>query len=283
MLRAVLISASVLLIATVQGRGETTLERGRYLVDSIMACDGCHTPRPGGGSLDMTKRFSGGSQTWNEPHFVVKGSNISSHREYGVGSWSEEDFKRLMSEGVRPTGVKVAPQMPFAFYKILTPRDLDGVTAYIRSAAPQDNQVQPPVYKAAMQYTDIPGAEKPFTEEALNQPLKRGFYIATIAHCMECHARRPDGTPGYADSWGRGGHVMKGPFGEVTVSNITSHPTKGIGAMSDADIKRVLTQGIGRDGRKLKPPMARQEYFAKMTDGDLNALIAWVRTIPPLE
>jgi hypothetical protein len=53
--------------------------------------------------------------------------------------------------------------------------------------------------------------------------------------------------------------------------------------MSDADVKRVLTQGIGRDGRKLKPPMARQEYFAKMTDGDLNALIAWVRTIPPLE
>jgi hypothetical protein len=44
----------------------------------------------------MTKRFSGGSQTWNEPHFVVKGSNISSHREYGIGSWTEGDFKRLM-------------------------------------------------------------------------------------------------------------------------------------------------------------------------------------------
>jgi hypothetical protein len=29
--------------------------------------------------------------------------------------------------------------------------------------------------------------------------------------------------------------------------------------------------------------MARQEYFSKMTDADLNALIAWVRTIPPLE
>jgi hypothetical protein len=72
-----------------------------------MACDGCHTPRPGGGSLDMTKRFSGGSQTWNEPHFLVKGSNISSHREYGIGNWTDGDFKRLMSEGVRPTGVSV--------------------------------------------------------------------------------------------------------------------------------------------------------------------------------
>jgi hypothetical protein len=29
--------------------------------------------------------------------------------------------------------------------------------------------------------------------------------------------------------------------------------------------------------------MARQIYFSKMTEPDLNALIAWVRTIPPLE
>jgi mono/diheme cytochrome c family protein len=223
-----------------------------------------------GGEFDMTKRFSGGSQVWDEPHFLVKGANISSDPTNGIGVWSDTDFKRLMSEGVRPSGVKVAPQMPFAFYKILTPRDLDAVTAYIRSAAPQSNQVQPPVYKAAMHYEDIPGGEKPFTDEALNEPLRRGFYIATIAHCMECHARRPDGTPGYKDSWGKGGHIMKGPYGEVKVSNITSHPTQGIGAVSDSDIKRALTQGIGRDGRKLKPPMARQEYFSKMTDADLK-------------
>jgi mono/diheme cytochrome c family protein len=272
------------LVAIIEGAcAETPLERGQYLVNAIMACDGCHTPRPGGGAFDMSKRFSGGSQTWNEPAYLIKGSNISSDREHGIGGWSDADFKRLMSEGVRPSGVKVAPQMPFAFYKILTPRDLEAVTAYIRSAAPQSNQVQPPVYRAPMHYADIPGGEKPFTDEALNDPLKRGFYIATIAHCMECHARHPDGSPGYKDSWGKGGHVMKGPFGEVTASNITSHPTKGIGAMSDAEIKRVLTQGIGRDGRKLKAPMARQDYFSKMTEADLNALVAWVRTIPAME
>jgi hypothetical protein len=85
-------------------------------------------------SLDITKRFSGGSQVWDESHFLVRGSNISSDSAAGIGSWSDADFRRLMSEGVRPNGVKVAPQMPFAFYKILTPRDLEAVTAYIRSA-----------------------------------------------------------------------------------------------------------------------------------------------------
>ena len=44
----------------------------------------------------------------------------------------------------------------------------------------------------------------------------------------------PDGTPGFRDSFGKGGHVMTGPFGQAVVVNITSHPTKGIGAWSDA-------------------------------------------------
>jgi hypothetical protein len=34
------------------------------------------------------------------------------------------------------------------------------------------------------------GAEKPFGDAMLSDPIKRGFYLAIIAHCMECHARR---------------------------------------------------------------------------------------------
>ena len=36
-------------------------------------------------------------------------------------------------------------------------------------------------------------------------------------------------------------------------------------------------------GRAFKLPMARQVYFSKMTDGDVDAIVAWVRTIPPIE
>jgi mono/diheme cytochrome c family protein len=184
---------------------------------------------------------------------------------------------------VRPNGVPVAPQMPYAFYKILTPRDLDAIAAYIRTVAPVKNAVQPPVYKAPMRAQPIPGAEKPLDEAAISDPVKRGFYLATIGHCMECHARRPDGTQDFKNWWGKGGNVMKGPFGAVAVSNITSHPKSGIGAWSDAEIKRALTQGLSRDGRAFKPPMARQMFFSKMTEADLNALVAWLRTLPPLE
>ena len=281
MSRIVLICIAALAAHTAWGQ-QTLIERGSYLVNAVMACDGCHTPRGPGGFI-MEKRFSGGSQTWDEAAYTVKGSNITPDRQTGIGAWTQADLKRSLRDGVRPSGVPIAPQMPFAFYKILTPRDLDAVAAYVRSVAPVQNPVQPPIYKAAMHAQTIPGAEKAFDEAALADPLKRGFYLATIAHCMECHSRRPDGIQDFKSWYGKGGHVMKGPLGSVTVSNVTSHPKSGVGAWSDAEIKRALTQGVSPDGRAFKQPMARQGYFSKMTEADLDALVAWLRTVPPIE
>ena len=232
----------------------------------------------------MARRFSGGSQVWDTPAYLVRGSNISSDPETGIGTWSVDDIKRLITEGMRPNGVPVAHQMPYPFYKILTPRDLDAVAAYVKAAAPVRNQVPAPVYRAPSHTDLIPGAEKPFTDEMLKEPVKRGFYLATIAHCMECHARTPDGKQDYVNRWGRGGASFGPPGGnQVKASNITSHKAAGVGAWTDAEIKRVLTHGVGRNGRPLVLQMQRQMYFAKMTDQDLDAIVAWVRTIPPLE
>ena len=219
---------------------ESSVERGNYLVNAVMGCDGCHTPRPGG-AFDFSKRFSGGSQIWDEKAYTVRGSNITPDPETGIGNWSEADIKRALTQGVRPNGVPLAPQMPFAFYKILTPRDLDAVAAYIKSVTPVRNQVPPPVYKAEIRVALIPNAEKPAAEEALHDPVKRGFYLATIAHCLECHSRRPDGTQDYVNWNGKGGYIFTGPFGEVIARNISSDKTAGIGAWTDAEIKRALT------------------------------------------
>jgi mono/diheme cytochrome c family protein len=261
---------------------QTPLERGEYLVNAVMACDGCHTPR-GPGGFNMEKRFSGGSQTWDTPAYKVKGSNITPDRDTGIGAWSEADLKRSLTEGVRPNGVPLAPQMPFAFYRILTPHDLDAVAAYTRSVAPVRNEVPTPVYKAAMHAELVPGAEKPIDEAPLGDPVTRGFYLATIAHCMECHSRRADGVLDYKGAWGKGGYEFTGPWGKAVASNITPHPKSGIGAWSDAEIKRALTHGTALDGRAFKQPMARQIYFSRMTEQDLNAIVVWLRTIPPLE
>ena len=276
--------ALVLLVvgASCSAQAQPNVDRGAYLVNSIMACDGCHTQNSPAG-LNMQKRFAGGSQLWDEAAYTVRGSNITPDPATGIGAWTAGDLKKLMTDGVRPNGTPVAPQMPYAFYKILTVGDLDAVVAYIQTAAPIANKVQDPVYKQPTQATLIPGGETRFTDDDLKDKLKRGFYLATIAHCMECHARDATGRPDFKARWGKGGHEMTGPFGKVTVSNITSHPTKGIGSWTDAEVKTALTKGVSRDGRVFKLPMARQVYFSKLTGDDLDALVAWVRTIPPLE
>jgi len=276
---AVIVAAAM---AAGRAGAQTPLERGGYLVNAVMACDGCHTPR-GPAGFDMGRRFSGGSQVFDEPAFLVKGSNITPDPETGIGGWSADDVKRALTQGVRRGGVPLAPQMPFPFYKILTERDLNAVTTYVQSVAPVRNQVQAPVYKAQIRYEIVPGADKPLDEAALRDQVKRGFYLATIAHCMECHARKPDGSWDYKNWLGKGGHEMLGPWGAVTVRNITSHPTSGIGGWSDAEIKRALTHGVSRDGRQFKLPMARQVYFSRMTEPDLDAIVAYLRTLPPIE
>jgi mono/diheme cytochrome c family protein len=285
---ALAMALAAFLVGGEPAAAETLIERGSYLVNAVMACDSCHTPRGPQGTLVMEKRFSGGSQIWDEPTFTVKGANITPDLNTGIGTWSETDLRRALIEGVRPNharlgAVPLVPQMPFNFYKILPSRDVDAVVAYVRSIAPVRNEVQLPIYKAPTEISSIPGAERPIEEAALRDPVKRGFYLVTIAHCMECHARRPDGVYDFKNWLGKGGREMTGPFGSVTVRNITSHPTAGIGAWTDAEIKRALTQGVGRDGRAFKPPMARQVFYSRMTEDDLDVIVAYLRTLPALE
>lgn len=279
MLRAMIAGVS-LLAAVSTASAETPMERGSYLVNALMACDACHTPP---GPQGASRRFSGGPQTWDTPAFTVKGSNISQDNETGIGSWSEGALAKALTEGVRPNGVPLAPQMPYAFYKIMTPDDLNALVTYVRSIPPIRNEVPPPQYKAGWENHLVPGAEKSIGESVPSDPVERGFYLATLGHCMECHSRNSNEQIDFQNNWGGGGSVMKGPFGSVIVANISSHPTEGLGSWSDEDIKTVLTKGIRPDGRPVAPPMARQSYFSKLTPQDLDALVAWIRSIPSRE
>lgn len=263
-------------------QAQTAVERGSYLVNSILTCGNCHTPKGPDGAPVADRQNSGGSIEWNTPAFHVRGTNITPDRETGIGGWSDQEIKRAIQDGVRPNGVELAPIMPSGFYKIFTPGDLDAVVAYLRSAKPIRNEVEPPVYKAPFSHPAVPGANAPMREADLKDPVKRGFYLVTIGHCMECHTPMVKGARDFANGFGRGGYEFKGPWGVSVSSNITSHREKGIGAWTDADIKRAITSGVSRDGRRLKPPMG-YEWYARMTDGDLNAMVAYLRTVPPKE
>jgi mono/diheme cytochrome c family protein len=178
--------------------GQTPVERGNYLVNGVLTCGNCHTPRGPGGAFDMTRQLSGGPQTFEEPSFTVKGPNITPDAETGIGRWSEADIRRAITDGVRPNGISLASIMPSSFYKVFTPQDLDAVVAYVRSVPAVSNKVQAPVYRGAQHAAPPPGGEKQMSQADLRDPLKNGFYQFTIAHCAECHTPFVNEHPDYA-------------------------------------------------------------------------------------
>ena len=274
-----LLAALAATLATANAQSDL-VKRGDYLVNGLLTCGNCHTPK-GPPAAIAGKDFSGGL-SWDEPPFKVTAPNITPDKETGIGNYTDEQLKTVLRKGTKANGVPVAMIMPSGFYEIMTDRDLNAVVAYLRTLKPVANKVPDPIYKMAQGHPIPPGGDKKFTEADMSDKIKKGFYLATIAHCMECHT--PLGPRGrdFAGKLGAGGFEFPGPWGVSVSRNITSSKEKGIGEWTDADIKVAITQGVDRHGNKLKPPMGFQ-YYSTMTADDLDAVVAYLRTVPAKE
>ena len=161
------------------------VKRGSYLVNTILTCGNCHTPKGPTGDI-KEKAFTGGLE-FDEPPFKVTAPNITPDKDTGIGKYTKAQLKKLLITGKRPNGTPLAEIMPTGFYQIFTPGDLNAVVEYLYSLKPQSNKVPDPIYKIALPHQVFPGAEKPMPASAMRNKVKRGFYLVTIAHCMECH------------------------------------------------------------------------------------------------
>jgi mono/diheme cytochrome c family protein len=275
-----LLASALFTLSTGAAAPEPLIERGAYLVNGVMACANCHTPRDASGPI-LSKTLAGG-RVFDTPVFKVWSSNLTSDKDTGIGGWTDAQLKTFMLTGARPSGVPVAPIMPTAFYQVLTPRDLDALVVYLRSVTTIRNEVPPPDYKQPFAHRDAPFADRRLSDAEMSDPVKRGMYLVTLGHCLECHTPDTGGAHDVVKLAGKGGRTFSGPWGESRSSNITSHKAAGIGGWTDDEIKRAITQGISRDGHKLKPPMAFAAY-AGITAQDQDAIVAFLRTLTPLE
>jgi len=107
--------------------------------------------------------------------------------------------------------------------------------------------------------------------------IERGRYLAIAANCVSCHTDLyNDGVP-----W-TGGREMETPFGVIITPNITPDEETGIGRWSADDFWRALHEGRRRDGSHMYPAFP-YTHFTRMPREDVNALYAYMRTIPPVE
>jgi mono/diheme cytochrome c family protein len=279
---------------TTAANAQPTLERGSYLVTTIMACGNCHTPKDADGLPIKDRELSGGI-TFTIPPFTGTASNITPDPGTGIGNWSDDAIKRAITHGERPANARL-PGVPIAvmatnFFKALLPEDQAAVVTYLRSVKPVRKALPDPVYRAPIRHDHYPEADVGYTFATTRDPVKHGSYLVTIGHCMECHSPRERGVSDYSSTGlGKGGRRFSSAdvqgfpstWPGATAPNITSHPDKGLGKWSDAEIKRAITQGISRDGRRLQPPMGFS-FYSGIKDADLNAIVAYLRTVPPLE
>ncbi|HEX4893789.1 MAG TPA: c-type cytochrome, partial [Hyphomicrobiaceae bacterium] len=181
-----------------------------------------------------------------------------------------------------PDGSLIGPPMPVESYRGISDRDLAAMVAYLRTV--------PPVRHAVSEKSRYPFALKPqgppvasVPDPPANDPVKRGEYLAVaIAHCMDCHSGQlSEGRRDPARA-GATGLVLEGPWGVVVAPNISSHPDLGVAKKTDEQILAAITKGVSSDGRKLAPPMGgRAPVWARITEGDLRDILAYIRSLPP--
>jgi len=92
--------------ADAQTANPDLVKRGDYLVNGILTCGNCHTPKGPQGDI-MDRAFSGGL-SWDEPPFKVTAPNITQDKETGIGNYTDAELKQVMRKGIKKNGVPVA-------------------------------------------------------------------------------------------------------------------------------------------------------------------------------
>ena len=142
-----------------------------------------------------------------------------------------------------------------------------------------DDLEVPPLFDAAPEMPDA--AEDP--------AVARGRYLVNdVAMCSFCHTpRRANGTPDPSkflagvDCFGGDVDPEDDEVGCIHSRNLTNHET-GLANASDEEIKDAFQHGMGTDGRVLIPVMPYW-VFANMTDDDADAIVAYLRTVEPVD
>lgn len=159
--------------------------------------------------------------------------------------------------------------------------------------------------------SEAPGATASITDSAPIDTVAHGQYLVTILGCHDCHSPKKMGPQGpelipelmlsgypsdrpvgkvnveaIQEGWALFNADLTlgvGPWGATFAANITPDES-GIGTWTLEQFKRALTQGRSKgleNGRMLQPPMPWFNYTT-MTDGDVAAIFAYLKSIKPV-
>lgn len=244
-----------------------SIERGRHVVNAIGMCGDCHGPDFGGATMIDVP-----------PVAVLASSNLTAGNGGIGGIYQDQDWERALRHGVNPKGVKLL-FMPSHEYAQLNDADFATAVAYIKQLPKVDRSHEPntvgPVGRAlflAGQLELLPADLMDHTaaHPAILEPaptVEYGQYLSTT--CRGCHGKTFSGgpMPGAPPEW-------KPP------ANITPG---GISHYTEADFFTALREGKRPGGTMLDTTQMPVRFTKNLTDIELKALYAFLKTVPAKE
>ena len=212
--------------------------RGAYLAEALAHCGECHTPRNIAFALDNRKKFAGAvTAGW-------KAFNISSDKDTGIGSWSDDEVASYLASGhAKGRGTAAGPmgEAVDQSFSEMTPGDIRALVTYVRSV--------PPVTSDLPATLAPPAPSLPKEGATADAAGKRVFEQA----CVSCH------------DW-------------TGVSALSTFATiSGVRAVNDAsatNVAQIVLSGTVRhtpDGVISMPP-----FGASYSDADIAAVVNYV-------
>src|SRR5262245_39462507 len=213
--------AAAALAAMATASAQTPLERGKYLMNSIVAGVNCQTPQTPQGPVPG-RELAGGTK-FDEVFGVAYASNITPDPETGIGKWSDRQLIAAIREGKRPDGTTIGPPMPVALYRDMSDADAQAIVAYLRATPAVVNKVAKSEYKIPLRPAYGPPITAAVAAPPRSDKVAYGAYLAgPLGHCIECHsAPGANGPPDFVNGLGAGGMHFHGPWGIAIARNIT--------------------------------------------------------------
>ena len=273
--------------------------RGKYLVDHVIACSDCHTPKTPSGAPDMTKYLAGNRTFIQLPNGdVLPTRNLTPDPATGLGTFTANQIKHMFMDGVVPSDGGTAalnPVMPYYVFHNMASDDADAVVAYLQSIPAVVNDVGKRSASfdvpAPADYLDPATIPTPADSYPQKASALRGRYLATESGlCIECHTKHlATGTmPLDTSKFFQGGEDFSAFFaGTLNIhpvsANLTSDPTTGLGNWTAAQIVTVLHQGVDDEGVGLCPPMpvGPNGAYGGITDADALDIANYIKSLPP--
>ena len=272
-------------VATAQGTATEAdiIQRGAYLA-RVGDCVACHTA-PGG------KPFAGGLAL-QSPIGTIYSTNITPDKKTGIGTYTLEDFDKAVRRGISKEGHTLYPAMPYTSYAYVKPDDVKAIyTYFMRSVAPveQQNKASDIPWPMSMRWP-LAAWRKMFAPEAVpNDPtpldmstVARGRYLVTgLGHCSTCHTPRGVALNEKATT-DAGAEFLSGAELEGWLArNLRGDHRDGLGSWTDAEIVALLKTGRNTHGATFGSMGDVVTHSSQhMTDGDLQAIAVYLKTLP---